>query len=159
MKFSLLFVSLFMSFSAMAAQRVAERYTCTAYNPLTGFATITYSEKGRGKAKMTSIVGEKQIRGGRLTYNTGTLTSFPRATFSVPVNGSPVSVYMDLTRPLKDDCEGQLSEDILTGFTYIPLYGATTSYWPFVALTGNPFLPVPLGFIPTSMVTCRVIFR
>lgn len=162
MKILVLFASLFTAIPAFSAQRVAERYTCTAFNPATGYATIKYSEKARGKTKMSSLWGEKEIRGGRLTYSTSSYSSYPRAVFDVEVAGRPVSVYMDLVRPLKDGCEGQLSEEILTGVTYIPLYGAAFNWWPFsplVGYTANPFVPVPAGFVPTSIVTCRVVFR
>lgn len=162
MKILVLFASLFTAIPAFSAQRVAERYTCTAFNPATGYATITYSEKARGKSRMTSLWGEKEIRGGRLTYSTSSYTSYPRAVFNIEVAGQPVSVYMDLVRPLKDGCEGQLSDEILTGVTYVPLYGAAVNLFPFIPFAGyasNPFIPIPVGFVPTSLVTCRVVFR
>lgn len=161
-----LFVSLIMLFAAaptFAVQRVAERYTCTAFHPLTGYATITYKERARQKLTMKSLMGETEISGGRLTYNTESIRSYPRAVFSFEINERPVSVYMDLLRPLTDGCEGELTEQILTGITYVPLYGAvpngTTLFTPLSGFVGNPFLPIPVGFVPTSFVTCRIWFK
>ncbi len=163
MKFLVLLVSAVLAFPAFAVQRVAERYTCTAFHPITGYASITYKEKSRKKVTMKSIMGEADINGGRLTYNTDSLRSYPRAVFSIEVGKRPVSVYMDLLRPLTDGCEGELTEQILTGITYIPIFGAVpngmTLFTPLSGFTPNPFLPIPVGFVPTSVVTCRVWFK
>lgn len=165
MKVLVLLATVFASGSVLAAQRVAERYTCAAFNPLTGYATITFNEKTKARgARMTSLAGEQQLHGGRLTYNSSSYSSYPRAVFSIPVKGGdPIQVYMDLLRPLNnDDCEGKLSEEILSGITYIPLFGVAPGLSLFAPLSGYgtlPLVPVPAGFVPTSVVTCRVIFR
>lgn len=163
MKLFVSFALLVSAIPAFAVQRVAERYTCTAFHPVTGYATITYKERARKKITMRSVMGETEISGGRLTYNTDSVRSYPRAVFTFEVHKRPVSVYMDLMRPLTDGCEGELTEQILSGVTYVPLFGAvpngTTLFTPFSGFVGNPFLPIPVGFVPTSVVTCRIWFK
>ncbi len=163
MKILVLLVSAVLTAPAFAVQRVAERYTCTAFHPLTGYATITYKEKARKKVSMKSILGEAEINGGRLTYNTASMRSYPRAVFSFEVGQRPVSVYMDLLRPLTDGCEGELTEQVLTGITYVPIFGTvpngTTLFTPLAGFSPNPFLPIPVGFVATSVVTCRIWFK
>jgi len=149
---------------ASAEIRTAESYHCTAFNAFTGYATIKWNKKTRKKGGAEIRYGwlTSQPRGGLLTYEPNSPLNFPRAILQTELNGATVPVHMDLLRPI----EHRSKEVVLAGLTYIPLTvpasGFSTPYWtPYTGPIGHlsPLVPLPAGFVPTSVVTCRVSFH
>lgn len=153
-----------MSLSAAAVERTAKTYSCSAFNAVTGYARITY-KKERGervpKARMQYGWLVSELKGGALGYETEAPLNTPvRAILYTKVNGVEVPVHMDLFRPL----EHQTKEVILSGLTYVPSFALApnwTAFAPFSGTLGHLgyLVPVPVGFTPTSVVTCRISFQ
>ncbi len=145
---------------ASAEIRNAKSYSCNAYNPLTGFATVTFDAKTRRKSGGAEIrYGwlTTPARGGALSYDTASPLNFPHAVMETKVNGNVVPVYMDLLRPT----EHKSKEVVLAGLTYVPVSGFSSPW--IAAYSGtlghlSALAPLPAGYVATSVVTCRVSF-
>lgn len=149
--------------SANAAARAAKSYTCTAFNPVSGYARITYGKKeGERKSRAEIHYGflVSEVEGGVLSYDPDTVVDLPRAVFSTKVNGVEVPFHMDLFRPW----DNETKEVILSGVTYVPAFALAANLPLFARYSGSleqldGKVAVPAGFTPTSVVTCRVFFR
>lgn len=149
---------------ANAQIRTAQSYHCTAYNAFTGFATIKWNSgtRRRGGAEIRYGWFTSMAKGGLMTYEPQTEVSVPRAILETRVNGVPVTVHMDLLRPV----DHRSKEIVLSGLTYVPVTVPPTawnaSFWtPYTGPLGHlsPLVPLPAGYVPTSVVTCRVSFH
>jgi hypothetical protein len=151
------------SLSATAAPRAAKSYSCTAFNALTGYARITYGKRASERvasARITYGWLVNEVQGGVLVYEPEVTLNFPKAILEVKVNGVVVPVHMDLLRPL----EHKSKEVILAGLTYVPSFALAPNLAAFAPFSGtlshlSYLVPVPVGFTPTSVVTCRVQFQ
>lgn len=140
--------------------RTAREYVCTAFNPLTGYAELkfpTADKEGVAGTLVTYGVVKKPMAGGELSYDSDLKNAYPHATLQTVIGGVTVPVYLDLSRPSKET-----KKATLIGITYVPLFAVVPSAWLFQPYVGfNPSyaeVPVPVGFVPTAVVTCKVRF-
>lgn len=159
--YSLAFL-LFASLASAAEPRIAKTYSCNAFNPLTGFAIVTYSKatvRKNGGAVIKYGLLTTETKGGEIAYDPANEMSYPKAVLSTKIGGVDYPVHLDLLRPIDHGSK----EAVLAGLTYIPVNTLTVlPYWaPYYGSTTHlsPIAPVPAGFIPTSVVTCRVTFQ
>ena len=148
--------------SALAETRSSSEYTCTAYNPLTGYAELKYpaNEKdGSVGTLMTYGMISKSLSGGEISYDPKLENTYPRATLQTVINGVTVPVYMDLAKPKS----ARAKKATLIGVTYVPLFAVVPGSWLFQPYMGYQpgysDVPIPAGFIPTSIVSCDVRFN
>lgn len=165
MKLVLLSLSIWVAGASVSAHasslRIAKSYSCTAYNPATGFASITYKpskKKSATTAELTYGLVTTPLTDGRLSYDAESPLAFPRAIFTTEVTGTPTTIYMDLLRPISDG-----KKTVVSGVTYVeanavvPTLALFASYYGWSYSVG--FITVPAGYVVTSVVTCRVNFN
>jgi hypothetical protein len=159
-KYSLVAFLFSAGFFAHSEVRTAREYLCTAFNPVTGYAELkfpTADKEGVAGTLITYGLAKKSLNGGELSYDSELKHAYPHATLQTVINGVTVPVYLDLARPRKETKKAKL-----IGITYIPLFAVIPAAWLFQPYLGyNPSqteIPVPAGFVPTSVVTCKVRF-
>lgn len=145
------------TFSAVAETRVAKSYSCSAFNPVTGYARITYKAKS---ARLTYGWFTSDVEDGVLSYDSESALDYPKAVLYTKINGVDVPVHLALLRPLEQESK----ELVLSGVTYVPHFALAPNFQVFAPFSGyvgylGSVVPVPVGFTPTSVVTCRISFR